>query len=286
MLQRSTFQLLRIKFSYFLMPIYWFALSQTPNLNNGHAALIFFILHFLLYPASNGYNSYMDRDTKSIGGLERPLQPTKELFYVSLVLDGMAIIAGILISKLFVLCTVAFIVASRAYSYRGIRLKKYPVTGYITAIFFQGAVVYFMVYHGSSTTHTTDVPIAAMAISSLLVGSFYPLTQVYQHEQDRADGVKSISIMLGYKATFIFSGIVFLFTLAVAAGYFALNLELDGFLVILICTVPAMFYFVNWYLKVRKNVSAANFKNSLLMNIIGASCINLAFIILIIKDKF
>ena len=76
MLQKSTIQLLRFPFSFFLLPVYLFALSQVPSPHWGHALLIFFILHLLVYPASNGYNSYMDRDESSIGGIKQPLQPT------------------------------------------------------------------------------------------------------------------------------------------------------------------------------------------------------------------
>lgn len=286
MLRASTFQLLRIPFSFFLMPVYWFALSCVSSVNFLHALIIFVILHLFLYPASHAYNSYMDRDTGSIGGVEKPLQPTKELYYISLILDSIAFIAGFLISFYFALCTLLFILASRAYSYRGIRLKKYPVISYITAIIFQGAMVYFMVYHGSSIPKTEDVPFAPMIASALLVGSFYPLTQIYQHEQDKADGVKSMSMLLGYRGTFVFSAVVFFTAIALMGFYFAVNLELDRFLVVLICNVPVLIYFFRWFIKVRKEIGAANFKTSLRMNIIAAVCTNTAFIILLIIEQF
>src|SRR3982751_835613 len=103
MLQRSTIQLLRFHFSFFLMPVYWFALSQTPTIDTAHAILIFVILHLLVYPASNGYNSYMDRDTGSIGGVKDPLQPTRQLFFASICLDSLAVLLSCLISRWFVL---------------------------------------------------------------------------------------------------------------------------------------------------------------------------------------
>ena len=65
------------------MPVFWFAISQTEDINATNAVAVFIILHLLVYPASNGYNSYMDRDTSSIGGVKNPKQPTKQLFYVS-----------------------------------------------------------------------------------------------------------------------------------------------------------------------------------------------------------
>ena len=102
----------------------------------------------------------------------------------------------------------AYILASRAYSYRGIRLKKYPVAGYLTVVIFQGAVTFFLVYHGSHLHHPLNVPVAAMIASSLLIGGFYPLTQLYQQQDaDLKDGVKTISYLLGYKGSFIFTGI-------------------------------------------------------------------------------
>ena len=73
MLQKSTITLLRIPFSFFLMPVFFFSLSQVPEINYAKALLIFIILHFIMYPASNGYNSYMDNDEESIGMLESRL---------------------------------------------------------------------------------------------------------------------------------------------------------------------------------------------------------------------
>ena len=282
MLKNSTIQLLRLKFSFFLMPVYWLALSQTDHISIFRAVLIFFILHFLLYPASNGYNSYMDRDTTSIGGLENPPPPEKELFYVSLALDIAGLMAALFIDRYFFICTLLFITASRMYSYRGIRLKKFPVTGYLTAIVFQGAVVYYMTYHGSSTVFTNEIPFIPMTAASLLIGSFYPLTQIYQHEADKADGVKTISILLGYRGTFIFTAITYSIAMTLLAFYFFNNLESERFLVILIWLLPVLCYFIWWFLQVRKNTAAANFRNTMRMNMIASSCTNAAFICLLI----
>ncbi len=109
MIQRSTIQLLRFHFSFFLMPVYWFALSQVVKPNAGRALLIFIILHLLIYPSSNGFNSYMDRDEGSIGGLKSPLQPTRQLLYASLVMDVLAVLLGFFISIYFALAAAFYI---------------------------------------------------------------------------------------------------------------------------------------------------------------------------------
>jgi 1,4-dihydroxy-2-naphthoate octaprenyltransferase len=38
---------------------------------------------------------------------------------------------------------------------------------------------------------------AGMIAASLLIGGFYPLTQIYQHRQDKEDGVRTLSMLLG-----------------------------------------------------------------------------------------
>ena len=286
MLQSSTLQLLRFPFSIFLMPVYWFALSQVTNVHTGRAILVFVILHVLIYPASNGYNSFMDRDTNSIGGIEHPKLPTKELFYCTLVLDGLGLALSTLISFWFFTGILAFILASRAYSYRGIRLKKYPVIGYLTVIIFQGALIYFLVKHGCSETLQFTQSWSALLGSSFLIGAFYPLTQIYQHQQDKADDVISISAALGYKGTFVFTIIVFSLAMGCLGWYFANNLELEHFLIIQICMLPTLVYFLWWMAKVFKNESAANFNNTMKMSIIGSLCSNIAFISILMINHF
>lgn len=278
----STLQLLRFHFSIFLMPVFWFALSQVAIVDWQSTILVFIIFHALVYPASNGYNSYMDRDTDSIGGVKNPLAPTKQLFYVSVIMDVIAIIAGCIVSWYFSVGLILYIAASRAYSYRRIRLKKYPFTGYLTVIFFQGAVTYFLVKHGCSLNRTIHVSGLAMIAASLLIGGFYPLTQIYQHKQDAADNVTTISMKLGYRGTFIFTALVYFFAMISLGIYFASNLELNLFLIFQAFMAPVLFFFFWWFHKVWKNVNAANFKNTMRMNLLASLCTNAGFISILI----
>lgn len=286
MLAPSTTQLLRFHFSFFLLPVYLFALSQVPAINTTHAILIFFILHLLIYPSSNGYNSYMDRDETPIGGVAAPLQPTKQLFYISLIMDVAAIALSLFVSYWFTFCIAAYIAASRAYSYRGIRLKKYPVIGYLTVIIYQGAVTYFMVYHGSSINKTLAVPPAGMVAASLLIGGFYPLTQVYQHEADKKDGVTTISALLGYRGTFIFTAIIYTLAMSVLAWWFFSSGEQKKFFALATMMLPILVYFFRWAGLVWKDVRTANFTHTMRMNLLASICTNLAFLTLLIWRAF
>lgn len=278
---QSTLQLLRFHFSFFLMPVYWFAISQITNVNWRNAILIFFILHFLVYPSSNGYNSYMDHDSSAIGGLKNPMRPTKTLFFTTVIMDILAIGLSLFISISFALGIFFYILASKAYSYRKIRLKKYPVIGYLTVVIFQGAIVFFLVYRGAGWDYQA-IPFLPMIASSLLIGGFYPLTQIYQHTQDREDGVISMSSWLGYKGTFVLTGIVYAFAFMVLGLYFHLHFEIMKFVILQICLLPVIIYFFIWFNKVMHKNEEADFRNTMNMNWLASVCANAGFITLLI----
>jgi 1,4-dihydroxy-2-naphthoate octaprenyltransferase len=286
-LRRSTIQLLRFHFSLFLLPVYLFAISQTPVVNWFHAMIAFVVLHFLVYPASNGYNSYMDRDETPIGGLEKPLQPTIQLFYVTVAMDIVAVILSILLLDVtFTVCILFYILASRAYSYRKIRLKRLPVLGFLTVFFFQGAVIFYAVYVACAEPEAMTVPLLPCLIASLLIGALYPLTQIYQHEADLKDGVVTLSYLLGKRGTFVFSGSLFIAAAICLFALFRQQDQLGKFYLFLLVTLPVVLFFCYWMIRVWSNTTAANFKNSFLMNLVSTLCTIIFFSTLIYTNHF
>lgn len=286
MLHRSTIQLLRFPFSYFLMPVYWFALSFVDTINIPRAILVFVILHLFVYPSSNGYNSYMDRDEGSIGGIKNPPEPTKQLFYVTIGMDIIGIVLSMFISSLFAACIIIYIICSRLYSYRGVRLKQYPLWGYLTVIFNQGSLTYFMVYHGTDSNLTNHMSWSGLFAAAFLIGGFYPITQVYQHEEDRKDNITTISMLLGKRQTFIFCAIMYSIALLFLWLYYRSHELYKPFIVLLIFFCPVIVYFVQWFLKVLKNERLADFKHTMQMNWLASTCTSLAFITIILLQKF
>ncbi|HEY6902512.1 MAG TPA: UbiA family prenyltransferase, partial [Puia sp.] len=206
------------------------------------------------------------------------------LFWVTLGMDVLALLLGFFISFYFVAGLAVYILASRAYSYRGIRLKKYPFLGYLTVISCQGALIFFLVYHGShkaaALEQSLQAPWEAMVAASLLLGGFYPLTQIYQHEADRKDGVRTISMVLGLRGTFVFTGVVYTIAFLLLTHYFFLTLQITEFFVLATCMLPVIVYFLIWAVKVWRDTSQANFANTMRMNLIASVCTNVGFIVL------
>src|SRR5690242_15297070 len=93
-------KLMRIPFSIFLMPVFWFALINI-KVDLENAIIVFITIHLFLYPASNGYNSYFDRDEQSIGGLKNPPPVTVELWYLILIFDFLSLLLATSINLLF-----------------------------------------------------------------------------------------------------------------------------------------------------------------------------------------
>lgn len=260
-----------------------FALSQLPEVDWTNALVVFAILHLLVYPASNGYNSYMDRDETPIGGLASPLLPTRQLYHATLGMDGAAVLLSLVVSPFFALGILLYILASRAYSYRGIRLKKYPFVGFLTVFIFQGAAVFWLTRHACHPQQPLGVPLLSCLLSSLLIGALYPLTQVYQHEEDRKDGVTTISYVLGRKGTFILSMMLFLGATLLMYVVLGEN-KTNHFYLFLLILLPVVLFFLYWMRKVWKDEKNASFRNSLRMNILATLCTTVYFTTLIILN--
>lgn len=264
------------------MPVFMFALSQCTQIKTEAALLCFLVLHLFIYPASNGYNSYMDQDEGSIGGLEKPPKPTKTLFYAAALFDFIGLLIALFVSTNFFIAVLIYMLASRAYSFKGIRLKKYPLIGFITVIFFQGAFTFWMVQTAISAIpfHFNHINMLALAGSSFLIAGVYPLTQVYQHEADARSGDFTISYRLGIRGTFYFTAIMFLISNVCLYFYFDLKKQAIHFIIFQLFLLPVVIYFVTWFIQVYKAPQAASFKNTMRMNLIASLSMNLCFVCL------
>ena len=278
---RSVILHLRFPFSWFLLPVWLATVCISPNFSGERLGLTFLILHFLLYPASNGFNSYFDRDSGPIGGLRNPPPVNKGLYYTALILDLLAVLLAWKISVLFAVMILGYSLASRAYSHPAIRVKRLPVTGLLYTSFFQGLYTVAMIYAGLN-----DFPLSSLLQEkvifagvgcSLLLLAVYPLTQVYQHEEDERRGDRTFSLMIGVKGTFLFSAIVFLAACALWLWYISrwiIPVPPSDFVVYL---SPALVYFLWWYYRVRNNSSAADWSSLTILNLLSSTGLNIFF---------
>lgn len=274
---------LRIHFSYFLLPVFLFSVALSPNLDGGRLFWVFLIVHFFLYPASNGYNSYFDKDEKSIGGLKNPPPVNKGLYSLALLFDGFAIVLGYFkVSLLFAIMLLIYGLASKAYSHPSIRLKKYPIIGWLTTGFFQGFFTLLMCYAGLNDFSVESIfkphILAPALLTTIMLLGNYPMTQIYQHEEDARRGDRTLSLRLGIRGTFYFTA--FLFTLAsIGFVYFFLNYYQMKYAWLFIVTLfPVVLFFSIWFIRVLKDGSKADYAHTMWLNFISSTCLNIFFI--------
>jgi 4-hydroxybenzoate polyprenyltransferase len=280
MFKKSSWLHLRIGFSVFLLPVFLFSLAFVEDLEVWRAALVFAILHFFLYPSSNGYNSYYDQDEDSIGGLKHPPKVDKGLLYLSLVFLAFSLALGLIINVAFSSMLLVYSLVSMAYSHPAIRIKKYPYASWLIAGLFQGCFTLVMAYSGLTTTGWENFAEASFLIpgllTTLLLWSAYPLTQVYQHKEDGRRGDRTLSLSLGIQGTFVFSAVWFLISGAAFAWYFVeLRDQVWGLWGFLAAMAPVLLYFTVWFFFVRSDgAKYANYDWTMWMNRVSAIALN------------
>jgi 1,4-dihydroxy-2-naphthoate octaprenyltransferase len=115
----------------------------------------------------------------------------------------------------------------------------------------------------------------------MLWGS-YPMTQIYQHKEDGRRGDETLSRKLGIRGTFYFVGIVFSAVTGAFAWYFATHMGISWSLAFVAAMFPVVLYFSFWFLKVYRNEGMADYRHTMLLNLISATCLNLFFISLFV----
>jgi 4-hydroxybenzoate polyprenyltransferase len=289
MFSRSSWLHLRIPFSFLLLPIFLFSLSVSPNFTGPRLLWVFFILHFLVYPASNGYNSYFDKDDKSIGGLKNPPPVKKGLYFLSLTLDLIAIIlAYIKINTTFAVMVLIYGLVSKAYSHPATRIKKYAWTSWIITGIFQGLFTFAMCYVGVNDFEIVQAMrlevILPGSLTSLMLWANYPITQVYQHAEDRKRGDITLSAKLGITGTFYFAASIFTLAVGGFLFYFRFMFGEKYAWFFLISILPLLGYFFYWFFLIMKEPANADYSHTMRMNFISAIGLNGFFIYLFLES--
>ncbi|MBK7702354.1 MAG: UbiA prenyltransferase family protein [bacterium] len=149
------------------------------------------------------FNSAHDRDEEDIAYLRAPPAPPPRLAAFSLGLMAAGLIPALLVSPRFAGVTAACILLSVVYSHPATRWKGVPgldlavnMVGYGAGTTLAGLLA------GQAAAGLPDAWPGGSGLMlaggfALLFGSFYPMTQLYQIEADRARGDRTLATALG-----------------------------------------------------------------------------------------
>ena len=257
---------LRLPFSVYLLPICLFALILLPGITDWWRVVwVLLIIHVLVYPAANTFNSYYDKDEGSVNGLEVPPPVNSTLFWVSMGLEALALLAAAFINVQLIVFILVYGAFMKAYSHTGIRIKKRPIASWLLISTFQGGFVFLMTYvvlHDMSLWELIATPkevglwLGAL-ISFLNILALYPVTQVYQHTEDASRGDLTISRLMGVRGTFVNAWVCLL---AVGACFLVFYQAAWPFWLMLSLLVPAIVYLAVLTYRIWQNPAAANFR--------------------------
>ena len=285
---RDTVLHLRIPFSFFLLPVFCFGISQATSIYLYDTIVFFIALHLFIYPGSNIYNSYMDKDTGSIGGLKNPPPVTRKLYYASIVMDVAGLVVCAVTGWRNMLLLAVYVAFSKAYSWHGIRLKKYAYISWVVIAFFQGGYTFMLANmvaeHNAHLSWFGTKNIICMVVATLLIGGSYPLTQIYQHKEDSSRGDYTISYRLGIMGTFIFTLIMFVVSAGILLYYFSAYSSVLHFFIFSGCLAPVMVYYLCWFYSTMKDRQNADYAHVMTMNKISAACMVVCFTIILVMN--
>lgn len=293
MFTKAAFQHLRLRFSLLLMPVFLLGLYALVTVSKDYSwsefswlniLLAFVCWHLCIYPASNAYNGYQDQDKGSIGDIKQPLKADKSTFHLSIVLNVLGLILALFVHPIFFLFVLIYMFASILYSWRKVRLKQFPIIGFLVIFLFQGLWIVLSTAYLADWFIVSGVKLRQFGLAaSFLFGGAYPITQIYQHKQDKEDGVKTISMLLGVNGTLTFSGLMNAMGLFILGKLITEYYGWSDFLIYMMCLLPTVLLFVRWSLGVMKNNQMASFENVMRMTWISAICNNIAILMLILK---
>lgn len=176
----------------------------------GNAAqfwLAFIAFHLFLYGGATAFNSYYDRDTGPIGGMRRPPPVAPALLLFSLVVQAAGALMAAFVNPTFLAIYLVMLAMGIAYSYPRARLKARPLIGLATVALGQGVLACLGGWAVARPDLTTVDPVgwAGILAATCVTVGFYPITQSYQVEEDRARGDITFAVWAGPRTALAFS---------------------------------------------------------------------------------
>jgi 1,4-dihydroxy-2-naphthoate octaprenyltransferase len=159
-----------------------------------------------------------------------------------------------------------------------------PFVSWFVVAFFQGSWTVAMVWVGVLNnipefdfTAFWQYPLAAL----FFLGGSYPVTQIYQHEEDRERGDITISILAGVRGTFIIAGIGILSGTSILLSGLWSRFSLYALVLMLSCSLPSILFFSFWANQSFIDPKNADFQSTMRFNVVSSVGLSIGFLSLL-----
>ncbi|HEU5171658.1 MAG TPA: UbiA family prenyltransferase [Gemmatimonadales bacterium] len=164
-------------------------------------------------------NSAFDRDEGDIAYLRAPPPPPRHLFRFGLGLMAAGFGAALALTPAYTAAYALCLVLSLLYSVPPARLKAVPGADWLINMWGFGTLTPFAGWAATGVPLTRAGGLVLLAFCPLFA-ALYPLTQLYQMEEDRRRGDRTLALRLGTRASLTAAALcaTVSFTLLAAAG--------------------------------------------------------------------
>ena len=232
--------------------------------------VIFVAYHLFLYGGATAFNSVYDRDTGPVGGLRHP--PPVDPFLLPWSLG--ILVAGLLLSLVRPLTALLYfliLLLALAYSYPAVRLKARPFASLVTIAVGQGVLPFLAGWLATpQPDHDWRLGLFAAASAAFVAIAFYPLTQLYQVEEDRQRGDRTIAVVLGVELSFLLSTCLLVVAASLTVGTVALRFGLVESGVVLVFYLGLIGGVQRWHARFRAWDVLQNFRAAMTFTTVGA----------------
>lgn len=193
------------------------------NLDISSFLLQFANVHLLLFGGATAYNSFWDKDEGPIGGLQNPPKMQPWMWSASLMLQVVGLVIavpqGLLYTGIYVLSMLLFWLYSTPLA----RWKSHPYKSLVAIGISTG---FNSVLLGNLAAGNGEIAISvwvAAAGVSLMLLSLYPISQIYQIEEDRKRRDQTFAVRFGKR------GVCYFFIIAFVSGLILVSLAIGVF---------------------------------------------------------
>lgn len=192
----------------FLSPLFIWGFMLAGGELSARAAGGFIAFHVFLYGGITAYNSYYDRDVGPVGGLKRPPPVNELLLPFSLGVQAFGFVLALGVGAWFSVLYAIVVLLSVAYSHPRWRWKARALLSLVVVALGQGTVGFLGGWLCGAPSPPSLVGLDALlglVVATLSAVGLYPLTQIYQIEEDRARGDSTFAVVFGPNASFKFA---------------------------------------------------------------------------------
>lgn len=182
----------------------------------------FLNVHLLLFGGATAYNSYWDKDEGPIGGLANPPEMERWMWGASLLVQLLGLMLATVAGWIYTMVYLCSIIFFWLYSTPLARWKSRPIKSLIAIGISTGFNSVLLGYLAAGNrVLSISIVLAAIGVSLMLL-SLYPISQIYQQEEDQRRGDQTFAIQYGK------SGVLHFFEGAFFSGLFLITAVLYG----------------------------------------------------------